>query len=258
MLKYIKEKGYLLSCGADGEIGIWDTKNRYKNVAFYKKHDKQPVYCLEYLPEYDEIVSAGEDGVLRFWQIDGGVIKEKDTVAIANAKIYSVCYLKNESLLLVGTDRGIVYVVSLSADDKKLLLQRSNAHDGTISKMQFIDSKGKKILITGSYDGFVKVWGIKEDGTLDSLKKLGQAGSQVMGFIVVKTEGLIVSSHDDGHIRLWRGADGNDRMLLSKQDETFGQNILYFKGHHNHYQMVTGNRKMVKLWSINFENLNMR
>ena len=258
VLRYIKEKGLLLSGGADGEIGIWDTKNRYKNVGFYKKHDKQPVYCLEYLTEYDEIVSAGEDGVLRFWQVDKGSIHDKGTVTIPNAKIYSVCYLKNENILLAGTDKGVIHVVSLSADDKKLLLQRTNAHDENIIKMQFLESKGKKILVTGSYDGLIKVWEIKEDGTLDLTKRLGQPGTQVMGFVVLQNQGLIVSSHNDGHIRLWRGTQGNDRMLLSKQDDTFGQNILYFKGHHGYDQMLTGNRKMVKMWSLNFENINLR
>lgn len=254
-LKYIKEKNVLLSCSADGEVGVWNTNNNYKSGGFFKKHDKQPVYCVEYLPEFDEVVSAGEDGVLRFWSIEG--VQEKDTVKIPNAKIYSICYLnlgKDNKMLLAATERGVVHVVTLG-EMKVLTLQKTQAHDSIISKMQFFDSKGNKIVVTGSYDGFVKVWNLKEDGTLHLHKRLGRPGSQVMGFIVVPQSGLIVSSHDDGHIRLWRGSSSDERMLMSKQDETFGQNIIYYIGHHNYPVILTGARKMVKLWSLNAENL---
>jgi WD40 repeat protein len=115
-------------------------------------------------PEYGNLVSAGGDGKIRFWNITTGSLLHEELCAnSANEGIYAMTSDESNSILLIGDSAGYVVGYDLSgnftADNSKSqlsVLTKFHAHISTITDIAYIQSDD--VVVTANVDCSIRLF----------------------------------------------------------------------------------------------------
>lgn len=210
------------------------------------------VYCCRFSPDQGQLVTGGYDKLVRLYDLASGtvtrmfpghqlgvssaVFSPQGSLIATGAKDTSVRFWDTLSGVCVRTlpgHLGEVTSVEMSDDGRQLLtsskdnshrlwdmrmlrpLQRFKGHQNTSKNFIRCTFAHPSLIVSGSEDGLVYMWGQESSLALQTLKGHGTdshpAAATVGGRkqVVVysaawnKVQGLLASCADDGTVRLW-------------------------------------------------------
>jgi len=239
---YVPEKDVLLSADADGLINVWDCQSEFKISRRFARHNKA-VLALDYLPDSELVVSGGDDERIRLWHIK--TLKELQALPTQNSKIGSLCKLGNSKRIAVGFDKGIINIIRVEPTRKVDF--SITAHGKYVLGLKYLKEPG--VLVSGSEDGFIKMWKIHELKA-EFLFKISAEGPIIRSFLVLEHRDLLIGNYSDKYLRFYRLSTGD--QLEEHFDKTFGEGMIALE---NTNQIATGNGSEIKFWALNDEQI---
>ena len=147
------------------------------------------------LPGTQGVVTSSDDGSIRFWNSDGRLIKRIQRPGVSR---YLALAPKRQ---LVAVSQDISAVTLLSAKGEVLSITPVN--QGRLNDLVF--TPDERLLITGGFDGSIKIWSIENPRLPAKLVRTLPAapGSGWLEGLSINRAGVLAAVSDDGVLRLW-------------------------------------------------------
>ena len=150
---------------------------------------------VRFTPDQQQVCSAGFDGCVRFWSLDG---KSMNVVEVIAAPICGLAWSSDGEIMATGHQDNSIRLW----DRKGELLTVVGGHGGHVEIVEF--SPDGTLLASGSRDNSLRIW--KRDGTPVSVFR-GHLGA-VFGIQWTPDGREIYSCSEDGTIRRWNVETG--------------------------------------------------
>ena len=149
------------------------------------------VYSIKKISE-NIFVSSSSDGTMKFWDInEGNCITSLST---KGEWIYSLCVFDSEKLIS-GLSNGDINIWNISEIDKPFNIETVHGHSLSVTKIIKIS---KSTIASCSYDKTIKIWDIKKNRCLNTIKDNGECGS-----ILLLKDGRLVSASSERDIKFY-------------------------------------------------------
>jgi WD40 repeat protein len=103
---------------AGGTLTLWSVADvKSPKVQHQVDAGKAPVHAVAFAPDGKTVVSGGHDDVVRFWDVSGGMLKERATLNHEKGSVQSVHYSPDGSKLVVAYGSGCVLVCDSSGKE---------------------------------------------------------------------------------------------------------------------------------------------
>ena len=147
------------------------------------------------LPGTQGVVTSSDDGSIRFWTSDGRL---KQRIQRPGVSRYLTLAPKRQ---LVAVSQDISAVTLLSAKGEVLSITPVN--QGRLNDLVF--TPDERLLITGGFDGSIKIWAIENPHMPAKLVRTLPAapGSGWLEGLSINRAGVLAAVSDDGVLRLW-------------------------------------------------------
>ena len=227
----------------DLAVKVWDLE-RLELISSLAPNSAH-VTSLAVSPDKRFIVTGGEDGKARFWDVDRGVLLR--TIE-HDRPIYSMMISPDGRHLLCGSKRnpgerdpGTVWVWDFELG---VLLRTLEGHKGHVTAITM--TADSRYILTADQDGNLYLWDL-ETGTL--LKTMsGHRGPVLSAHITIDSQ-HIISGSIDGTVRVWVLRGG---VLLADLKHTENVHSLIVTPDCRH--IITGSMDgLVEIWDFDFD-----
>lgn len=131
----------------------WDLSGKdARIIRRYEEHDAA-VNAVQFLPGGSRAVSAGDDGILRLWDLKTGTLVHK--FAGHSAKVVAVAVSDDGRLAATASWDRTARIWDLEKLEPGPVLE---GHTGPVNAVAFPEGKDPGVLYTASYDGSVRSW----------------------------------------------------------------------------------------------------
>ena len=191
---------YLISCGQDRSIRIWDVNTQRLVRAIVDAHELS-VISVWYDKSTDTIVSGGTDGSLIIWRFNTGEAIRR----IENAHEESILNLRSDARYIVSGSKD--KLVKLWDRKDYSLKWTAYGHTAAVNSVRLSED----YVVSGSGDYSIRVWNVGNGQLVRIIRghNRGVASLEVIGDVT----GIVSCSSDDT-IRVWDGADGRELECL--------------------------------------------
>ena len=181
----------LLAVGSyGGTVNIINLKEG--SVLPLEGHDG-PVWDVTFSSNGQTLVTAGDDGTLRFWEVTGKALESK-TVNATDTKLRSVATSQNGQWIVAGRDDGKILLLNNQGN----IIRTLSKHTSGVFGIAF--SPDSKSVATAGFDKQIIIWDIDSGEVKATLKgHLDRIRS-----VAFSPDGkTVASSSYDGDIKLW-------------------------------------------------------
>jgi WD40 repeat protein/serine/threonine protein kinase len=190
--------GQLLASGAsDTTIRLWDM-NEGETVLILSDHAKA-VNSVAFSADGRLLASGSDDQTIKLWKIPGGNLSM--TIESPQDTVERIAFSPDGSLLASQSRKADIYIWRADEQTKAgygSLAQILSGHEREVTGMVF--SPGGDTLVTGSSDGYLRVWQLAYDGQIDVVDH----GASVFSVGLSPDGQWMATGADDGVLRLWR------------------------------------------------------
>jgi WD40 repeat protein len=185
----------------------------------------------------DRMVSVGEDGLLRVWDLRAGELAR--TRRGHTGWIYAAAVSPDGRLIATAGDDGLVRVWQAQTADPVTALV---GHHRRVRALAF--APGGRLLLSGGEDGQVRVWDV-ESGRLSH--SLQTAGVPVWSLAIDSTGSVVAAGGEDRTLRLYDVSDG--RLLDSAEVDTDWVRVTAFAPDRPHLVTACGDGP-IRHWDV--------
>ena len=224
----------------DLAVKIWDIESLEltSSLAPNSAH----VTAVAVSPDQRFIVTGGEDGLARYWDLDRGVLLRTSE---HEHGIYSMTISPDGRHLLCGSKRtpgerypGVVWIRDFELG---ILLKTLGGHKGHVTALTM--TADSKYVLTGDQHGSVYLWDL-ETGTL--LKTMAGHNAPILTIHVSHDGQHVITGSPDGSIRVWILRGG---VLLADLSHTENVHSLIVSPDGRH--VITGSMEgTVEVWDF--------
>jgi WD40 repeat protein len=251
-LAWRRDGGLLAAAGSDGCIYLWDTatwqrQDIFLGVSDRSRADRFKVYpfgerlvsSIVFLPDGKTLLSAGGDGLVKFWD----TIQPELSVPLARDLTdawWVTITPDNRTIIGVGNN------VRLWDFRTKRELQRLDDHGCQVLAGAL--SRDGKLLATADVKGTIRIWDLTEDRSRPPKTRVLAGHEGAVQALAISPDGsMVVSGGVDGTVRLWDSATGKQHRLLGKDNEP-----IFAVAFHPGGKIVAsgGTDMVVKLWDV--------
>jgi WD40 repeat protein len=158
-VRFSREGNILAIVGENSKAGLWKTS---QDKLIELKGHQGTVYGVGFSPNDKEVVTVGDDGTIRRWDLSGKPLGEP--FKTYQGSIKNISFSENGEILATAGYAGTVKLWTTSGQ----LLADFKGHEGIVRSVNF--RKDGKHLVTAGDDGTAIVWEIKY---LDELMRYG-------------------------------------------------------------------------------------
>lgn len=224
----------------DLAVKVWDleTKTLISSLAPNSAH----VNAVAVSPDQRYIVTGGNDGITRFWDVDRGI--NLRTLEIPHS-IYSLLISPDNRYMLCGskleplsTKPGLVTVWDFELG---ILLKTLEGHKGHVTALAM--TADSRFILSGGQDGVVHLWDLETGTQLRTMT--GHKSSILMIHVTTDGQHIITGSGDDT-VRSWVLRGG---VLLQKMTHTENVHSMVINPDGRH--VITGSVDgLVEIWDF--------
>jgi WD40 repeat protein len=224
----------------DLAVKVWDldTKVLISSLAPNSAH----VNAVAISHDQRYIVTGGDDGITRFWDVDRGV--NLRTLEHSHS-IYSLLISPDNRYLLCGSKQEPLSpkpgVISVWDFELGILLKTLEGHKGHVTALAM--SADSKFILSGGQDGVVHLWDLETGTQLKTMT--GHKGAILMIHIAPDGQHVITGS-GDGTVRVWVLRGG---VLLQNLNHTENVHSMAVTPDGSH--VITGSMEgLVEVWDF--------
>ena len=224
----------------DLAVKVWDleTKTLISSLAPNSAH----VNAVAVSPDQRYIVTGGDDGITRFWDVDRGVnlrtLEHQHgiySIKISPDNRYMLCGSKQEPL---STKPGVVSVWDFELG---ILLKTLEGHKGHVTALAM--TADSRFVLSGGQDGVVHLWDL-ETGT--QLRTMSGHKSAIIMIHITPDGQHIITGAGDGTVRVWVLRGG---VLLQNLKHTDNVHSMAVTPDGRH--VITGSMEgLVEIWDF--------
>ncbi len=206
-----------------------------QKVAELKGHNAA-IYALAIAESPRHIFSASGEGWLVHWDLDAPELGK--LIAKVDGNIFSICYLAEQQLMLLGDMHGGVHWVNLNAPDE----QRNIAHhkNGTFALVRV----GEQVISAGG-KGLLTKWSIAQKRPLESLQ-LSHESLRSIVYSAARNE-LAIGASDNSIYFL----DATNFSVRSSIPAAHDNSVFTVKYHPDGKHLLSGGRDaQLKVWDL--------
>ncbi len=227
----------------DLAVKIWDVEARYLKTSLAP--NSAHINAVAVSPDQRFIVTGGDDGIARFWDVDRGIMLRYLT---HSQGIYSITISPDGRHVLCGSKKapatdtpGLVWVWDFELGVELRVLE---GHEGHVTALAM--TADSRYVLSGGQDGVVNLWDL-ETGTL--LRKMTGHSSAIVLIHVTNDGQHVITGSTDGTVRAWLIRGG---VLLQNLSST--ENVHSMVVTPDGRQVITGSMDgIVEIWDFDKE-----
>lgn len=207
---------------------------RVEKVQSFRGHDG-PVYAVEEIPGTDTFYSGSGDRIVAEWNsVTAGPARALVNVG---AIVYSLLYLKEKNILLIGTSAGAIHVIDLETrrETRNIAFHKSSLFDLKFSTVH-------RKIFSASGDGSISVWS-PDDFSL--LFHLPLCKEKVRDLSLSPDQSRLAVACGDGSVRIFDTASMKELHRL--QAHRLSANCVCFHPRGN-YLLSGGRDAYLNVW----------
>ncbi|MFW9981527.1 MAG: WD40 repeat domain-containing protein, partial [Candidatus Thorarchaeota archaeon] len=190
-------KRFVSIADKDLAVKIWNLENRTLISSLAPNSAHVNAVAVSHDQRY--IVTGGDDGITRFWDIDRGI--NLRTLEHPHS-IYSILISPDNRYMLCGSKRAPLStkpgIVSVWDFELGILLKTFEGHKGHITALAM--TADSRYVLSGGQDGVVHLWDL-ETGT--QLKTMTGHKDSILLIHVTSDGQHIITGSGDGTVRVW-------------------------------------------------------
>ncbi len=233
--------GKMIVTAKNNAIALWDLEG--KQLAQAIAH-KSIIYMVRFNPQGNQLVSTGDDKVVKLWQITNQDLEKKSAqlelmqVFEGNsANVLSVNFSRDGSKIAFGTQDNAISIFNLDGTIDTIV----GAHKDAVFDVTF--SPDDQYLLSASKDRTARLWYIQTA----LLKTIYAHKNPIWAISFAPNGKMFASGSVDKSIFVWN-ADGTRRMLLQgHKDTVYGVNF----SSDSKYLVSASDDRRVKIWDSN-------
>jgi WD40 repeat protein len=220
-IAYSTDGKSIYSVSSDRTIRKWDTLYGREEMRLLG-HTSQ-IYALSLSPDGKYLVSGSQDSTLRIWDVSATGAREALTLDTGD-KAYAMAYNSDGTQLATGgTGNAItIWDTKTGAVIKKLV---TDGHKGGIEGLLW-RNQDKEILSVGRDGRFIQ-WDVASEKPLRIFGEIlgndptpkAHNGKGIFGISMTKDQSLVATGGDDGLVRIWDVATGEQKYTLDFMKE---------------------------------------
>jgi WD40 repeat protein len=231
-VKYHPTKPYFYTAGNDKGIVEWDVNTNTHQRIF--NAIKATTYALEIIEEQDVLVAGCNNGDLLL--IDLKEFKLIESIKLGSA-IFKIKFLKFKNELLISTDKGIMYVLSLNQNE---IVHQFTASNQKIRSFEVNTALNNLTIV--SNDGMMSFYHL-DDYTFINQFKGHDMGTSALAYD--SSNKFLITGGKDANLKVW----DLENMICTKEFAAHLFTIYKIIFHPNLPYFATASRdKSIKIW----------
>ncbi|OWF44147.1 WD repeat-containing protein 86-like [Mizuhopecten yessoensis] len=202
-------------------------------VFTYDEKHHQRINCLSFSPNKDFLVSGGEDGTVRIWELT----TRKCVDVLKGHESYITCIIALEEFVVTGSGDKSIRKWNFNNGE---LLGTFEGHHGMISNLDIYEN----FLFSTSFDKTARIYNFSTGECLFSLEGHTKL---ISSMIVMPQRELLLTGSGDGTVRTWNCTSGETALTFSGHTGP----ILCVKVDVDKRHLYTGgDDKIVRQWDL--------
>lgn len=243
---------YRLVCGLDdGKINVWNPQTKLCENTLIKHNNV--VTCITVLPD-GKFITGSYDGTLRMWNVYELTGEETDQNCLIlkqnQGSLFDIAiFPNNPPYIICGSCNSTIKIFDIKQEKKERLLE---GHTCAVSCITILPDYTKNKMtqyriVSGSYDGTIKVWTISSQRNTNDITII--TGSGYVRCIAVLPDGRIAGGFDNGTIKIWNLRNKKcEKIIIGHTEMVYCLTIL--PGDNWNYRIVSGSKdRSIKIWS---------
>lgn len=203
---------YIVSSSNDKTVKVWNRPNNGLSCVF--NHYKSAVRAVELL-DTQNIVSGSSEGMIHLLNIlDNKVEKQHSYSNETEVRIWALDLARKSGRIMAGFNSGKISLFDINGWRE---IAQWPGHEGLINSLAV--DKDEKNFVTGSWDGFVKVWDVRMRACAAILNGHTDWVQRVFS---LDNGNEIISGSRDHTICVW------DLRMIKKLDQSNLDNLIQF------------------------------
>lgn len=184
---------FLIAGSFDNTVSLWrynSATGLFDNRPFVTISEPEELWAIGFNPNNNIIATATENGKVKFWTVDGKLIK---TISAHNQKIWSLNFSPDGKYFATASADNTIKIW----DSEGRFLKTISGHEDEVLSVNF--SPDSKYIVSGSKDRTVKLW----DLTGKLLHTFTGHTNEILDVGFSPDGKLIASASADDTVRVW-------------------------------------------------------